>query len=302
MRRRRTLRQYQTQTTHLLENLPSAVRTVKQLTNAKALTQYMGVLVAAGCSPKTITNYMTCVCTVLNRYVVETGVENPLKLVSLPKVTVKRPKAYPKADRQKLFAGMTPEEYLVFQFFLVTGCREQEVQFATWDDINWETNRFKVTGQGKSAVWEGPKSHEERETPLTSEVVRLLKEHRKHAESRWIFPTPSGKPNGHFLRQFKAIAHRLHLNCGHCHTTMMDGYGKNRRSVPVTCKDEAVCEKHYLHRLRKTAATMWLRGGIDLMQIKSLLGHKDLKTTQIYLSDEAETTDRVKFDKIYSAA
>jgi integrase len=46
-----------------------------------------------------------------------------------------------------------------------------------------------------------------------------------------------------------------------------------------------VCEKHYLHRLRKACATRWLRNSINPMDIKTWLGHKSLAVTQLYLAD-----------------
>ena len=53
----------------------------------------------------------------------------------------------------------------------------------------------------------------------------------------------------------------------------------------------AVCEEHYLHRLRKTAATNWLRKGINFMTIKNWLGHKSLAVTQIYLDGAIADSD-----------
>ena len=53
-------------------------------------------------------------------------------------------------------------------------------------------------------------------------------------------------------------------------------------------------EKHYLHRLGKTAATNWLRSGFDLMKIKNWLGHKSLEVTQIYLDSEMHDPEEQK--------
>jgi len=39
----------------------------------------------------------------------------------------------------------------------------------------------------------------------------------------------------------------------------------------------------YLHRFRDTAATRWLRAGIDVRTVQSWLGHESLETTQKYL-------------------
>lgn len=59
------------------------------------------------------------------------GVERSSKLIELPKVQRVRTKAYNSDELARLFAVMTPEEYLRYLFFLRTGCREQEVEFAT---------------------------------------------------------------------------------------------------------------------------------------------------------------------------
>lgn len=94
-----------------------------------------------------------------------------------------------------------------------------------------------------------------------------------------------GEAEGHFLRKFKAIAKRAGLNCGNCKTTIKQGKYHLRKRTEVTCATRPVCEKHHLHRLRKTCATLWLRNGVNLMDIKTWLGHKSLETTELYLSD-----------------
>ena len=41
--------------------------------------------------------------------------------------------------------------------------------------------------------------------------------------------------------------------------------------------------KHYsVHKLRHTAATMMLSGGVDVKTVQEVLGHENLNTTQIY--------------------
>jgi len=70
-------------------------------------------------------------------------------------------------------------------------------------------------------------------------------------------------------------------------------------ATEVSCETRPVCEKHYLHRLRKTCATRWLRNGIDLMTLRSWLGHKSLAVTQIYLEDvrNIDTSMQAKLDR-----
>ena len=76
------------------------------------------------------------------------------------------------------------------------------------------------------------------------------------------------------------------------HTRYRNTQGAEK--IDVTCKSHPVCEKHYLHRLRKTAATRWLRAGFDLETIRVWLGHKSLAVTQLYLQDESKTSKGVQ--------
>ncbi len=281
--RPRSIAAYDNAFDQLKENLPRGVRFIDQLATSRALNSYVEFLRERDYSNKTISIRMGFVFSLLKA----NGVEKSSKLIKLPKVQRTRTKAYNPDELVKLFAEMTPEEYLRYLFFVRTGCREQEVQYATWKDLDLKNLRFTVSGEGKSDVGFLPKNHEERHVPLTTELGSLLADHKKHAMSdRWVFTNVDGKPEGHFLRKFKAIAKRAGLNCGQCKVVIREGRYDNRREVEVTCETRPVCEEHYLHRLRKTAATNWLRSGFDLMKIKNWLGHKSLEVTQIYLDAE----------------
>ena len=283
--RPRSIEVYENVFNQLLENLPGGIKFIDQLATPRALSAYLQFLDGQGYSNKTISTRMGFVFSLLKA----NGVERSSKLVKLPKVQRARTKAYSPDELARLFAAMTPTEYLRYLFFLRTGCREQEVQFATWRDIDLKNLCFTVTGEGKQDVGFVPKNHEERQVRLTTELGTLLIEHKKHAKSdRWVFTNEDGQPEGHFLRKFKATAKRACLNCGKCKVTIRVGRYDNRHSIETTCEKQAVCEEHYLHRLRKTAATNWLRSGFDLMKIKTWLGHKSLEVTQIYLDAEMQ--------------
>jgi len=101
--------------------------------------------------------------------------------------------------------------------------------------------------------------------------------------------------------QLKRIAKRAGLICGQCQSTLTkaDRYGVNKRQEVVCCADDCqVCEQHYLHRLRKTAATIWHNTGVPLRTIQKWLGHKSIETTMIYLgvqdSDELQEQINVR--------
>jgi len=71
-------------------------------------------------------------------------------------------RAYRPDELKALFAAATPDEWLLFQFFLCTGAREQEVMYAEWNDIDFVDGLFTVRAK---ADWT-PKDYEEREIPL----------------------------------------------------------------------------------------------------------------------------------------
>lgn len=296
--RPKTVKQYTTALTHLSQNTDE--RFIRDLATTDALNDYIETLKRPtsenpkGYAKKTINTRMGVIFSLLKRYENETGVKHPSKLVSVPKPVAARPKAYTPEDLATLFGATTDEEHDRYIFFLHTGCREQEVQYMTWDDVDFRQRKIHVTGNGKEDVNFVPKNHEERWIPLTTELFDILQRRRKTAKHRWIFTAEEGKPEGHFLRKFKAVAKKAGLNCGLCRTTITDGKFHLRKKVEVTCATRPVCEKHYLHRLRKTAATRWLRAGINLMDIKTWLGHSSLAVTQLYLEDSMHIDDAMQ--------
>jgi integrase/recombinase XerD len=295
--RPKTVQQYTTALASL-NILPNGF-TVKQLATQNALDKVLQSLEAEGYSKKTIHTRMGIVFSLLKKFKKETGVEYASELVSIPKPVSSRPKAYSNDDVDTLWANMDGEEDLRYLFFLTTGCREQEVMHATWDDIDCDNQTYNVTGNGKQDANFVPKNHEERMAPLSTELCELLEKRRKSAgaNDRWVFPNADGNPDGHFLRKLKSIAKKAGLNCGRCKTTISAGRYRNvqgAEKIDVTCKSHPVCEKHYLHRLRKTAATRWLRAGFDLETIRVWLGHKSLAVTQLYLQDESKTSKGVQ--------
>ena len=87
-------------------------------------------------------------------------VERSSRLIKLPKAQRTRTKAYNAEQLAKLFAATTPEGYLRYLFFLRTGCREQEVQQASWRDIDLKNLRYSVLDEGKADVAVVPKNQE----------------------------------------------------------------------------------------------------------------------------------------------
>ena len=257
-------------------------------------------------SKRTVHNKMSVVFFMLK----EAGINQPSKLITVPDFEDENEEAkpYTKEDLQKLFGVMDEDEQFLFTFFLDSAARKGEVAHATWSDIY--DGKFHVrkkvykNAKGETKTWT-VKTHADRKVPLTRELLAMIeKRKRKGAtESKWLFPNAEGNPendNG-FIRQLKRIAKRAGLICGQCQSTLTkaDRYGVNKRQEVVCCADDCqVCEQHYLHRLRKTAATIWHNTGVPLRTIQKWLGHKSIETTMIYLgvqdSDELQEQINVR--------
>jgi integrase len=254
--------------------------------------EYISILEKEGAAPKTIENKVMVVVFMLR----EAGIEKPFRMAKdlLPTIEEEVAEPYTEEELKKIFAAVEDDrEYTAFMFFLVTACREKEVAFAQWEDLVMIDGKphFRV----QSKVGFTTKNHKKRDVQINQELVDLLTAHKKTVNgSEWIFPNRDGKPDGHFLRKFKKICFRAGLNCGKCISIRSEGrYTKT--AVEKSCKDYSEgCEKHYLHRLRKTRATFWHEHGVSLRTIQTWLAHESLETTQKYLGiQKPKETERV---------
>jgi len=160
-------------------------------------------------------------------------------------------RAYSEADLNRLFAVTDEEETDLFQFFLVTGGREQEVSTATWADIDFDCHEFLI--QDKRDLDWTSKDREEGGIPVPDNFIdRMEVRRRRNPNSRLIFPNTLGKPQGHFLRQLQNLVQRERLTCGGCVNRMGE-----------SCAGNAVCSNWGLHRFRKTFVSVrpnaWMR-------------------------------------------
>jgi integrase/recombinase XerD len=62
-----------------------------------------------------------------------------------PRFTEEEPEVYEDAELDKLFAGTDAGEKLWYEFFLMTGEREQEVMYTYWTDVNFAAGTVRVS-------------------------------------------------------------------------------------------------------------------------------------------------------------
>lgn len=192
---------------------------------------------------------------------------------------------YSEDELKKLYAASDGLR-LAFRFFAGTGCREQEVTYAAWNDINFAKGEYHI--RRKEDVGFAPKSHESRTVPLPAPLLKELEAQHKKTGGRWVFTNSEANPEGHFLRHLKRIAKKAGLNCGHC----INDAGQS-------CKTHPTCEHVYLHRFRKTCATRWHENGVPMRTLQYYLGHKSLEVTQKYLGVTDSTKLRSKIDAAF---
>ena len=188
-----------------------------------------------------------------------------------PRFVEEEPEVYEKDELEKLFAVCDDEERLWYEFFLMTGMREQEVMHCSWNDINLA--RPTVTVRYKPEYGFSPKNYREREIPIPAKLVQSLKARKAKSDKTCglVFPTAGCRPKMNFLDGLKAIAERAKLNP----------------------------ENFWLHKFRATFATWSLWAGVDLRTVQQWLGHSDLESTMRYLKPSRSQQVREKVNEIF---
>jgi integrase len=97
-----------------------------------------------------------------------------------PRYTEEEPEIYEQEELNSLFAACDVEERLWFEFFLMTGMREQEVMHTYWTDVNFTANTVRVSHK-RDRGWT-PKAYKEREIPIPAKLVKNLKQWKAKAD------------------------------------------------------------------------------------------------------------------------
>src|SRR5712691_12088941 len=129
-----------------------------------------------------------------------------------PRFVEEEPEVYEREELDSLFAVCDDEERLWYEFFLMTGMREQEVMHCSWNDIN--IARPTVTVRYKPEYDFSPKNYREREIPVPEKLVKSLKVWKAKSDKTCglVFPTAGCNPKLNFLDDLKAVAERAKLD------------------------------------------------------------------------------------------
>jgi integrase len=181
-------------------------------------------------------------------------------------------------DKEKSIYDAQDLRELVMTFVL-TGCRDEEIQHLCWTDINWKNGdgRGKITIQDKPQFGWRVKDHEKRIVHMPDELRNWLQARRARTSvaEELVFSNSVGNTNQNFADHINGLQKRAEAK----------GYTFSRPE----------CRTHVLHNFRKTYATLqMLIHGATPREIQADLGHSELSTTEKYLADTREDRERVK--------
>jgi site-specific recombinase XerD len=181
---------------------------------------------------------------------------SPATYIHNPKLPKKLPIFLIESELKRLLAAPDPSDHTGLRDYAIlvtlgfTGMRRQELVGLNLDCIDLERKTVRVVGKGSK----------ERLIPMNPFVLQTI--------NSWLEVRPAtGVPDAVFLnRQGRRLTGRSVHNIVHKYV-LKAGITKTRISP---------------HKLRHTFATLLHLNDVDILEIKSLLGHASITSTQIY--------------------
>lgn len=185
--------------------------------------------------------------------------ENPVADLEYPKLRRSLPRYLTLDQSQALLNAVSgPNEkrdYAILMIFLNCGIRRSELVGLNLSDVY--EDRLRVMGKGNKErfVYFG--------TPCRKAIDEYLLERNKKvlSDNRALFGSRNGE------RISVTAVHRL-----------------VKKALTQAGLD---ADQFSAHKLRHTAATLMLSGGVDVKTVQDVLGHENLNTTQIYTHIES---------------
>jgi integrase/recombinase XerD len=197
------------------------------------------------------------------------GIRGLLRRNDRPKFTLEEAEIYEQEELDKLFAACDPEEQLWYEFFLMTGMRDQEVRYCYWSDVNLEAREIRVSY--KPDLGWTPKMYKERTIAIPDQLAEKLKAWKKKATCKLVFHTRTGKPKHDFLFSLKNAVERAKLDP----------------------------DNFWLHKFRATFATWHLQNGEDIYTVMTWMGHSNMKSMLPYLRRSRSQKTRARVNDTF---
>lgn len=225
--------------------------------NTDAVSSWVRNLAGLGLAATSQTRMLVAVRGFFRHLVREGQLEaDPARLVELPKPPRRLPKTVSWEEVRGMMeaAGENLRDRALVALLYGAGLRVSEAVGLEVGAIHLEAGLLRVRGKGSK----------ERVVPIGTQVIEILRAYleRERPErlrgrvSDFLFPGRGGE--GAFTRQAAFVLLRR----------LARGAGLGRDISP--------------HKLRHAFATDLVRGGADLRSVQTMLGHADLRTTEIY--------------------
>jgi hypothetical protein len=136
--------------------------------NRDDLLDFIRHLFSIGNEARTIRNRIAIIEQVLKL----NGVTGLLQPRDKPAPVNNTREMYQPEELEALFKVCSPDEQVRYLFFLLTGERDKEVRYTSWNDIDFSRQCVRVTAKKRLAF--KPKDKEEREIPVPAALMQAL--------------------------------------------------------------------------------------------------------------------------------
>lgn len=169
----KTWKAYRTALSYFLDSCPKT--RVAEVERSDLLEYSAYLRLTKKLEPRTVYNKFESVMSFLKA----NGIRSVVGKNDWPRYVEDEPEIYEREELEKFFGACDAEERLWFEFFLMTGMREQEVMYCTWEEVN--LNRGVVAVRYKPEFGFSPKAYKGREVPIPDRLVEAPKVRRTPA-------------------------------------------------------------------------------------------------------------------------
>jgi integrase len=170
-----------------------------------------------------------------------------------------------------------------------TGCRKGEMLRVQNTHVDWEQHQLLIPAANA-------KSRRPRRVPFDPKgrLAEFMKPRRFLGPEKFVF----GNAVGEYVSDFSAAWERVVMEAHDIQAT------RKGRSAGWTTESRAALRRVDLHwhDLRHECATRWLRCGLDLREIQTLLGHASICMTERYLNVDVSTVADSLSTKVWRRA
>jgi integrase len=156
-------------------------------------------------------------------------------------------------EERQLLAHASPWLQRLIIAAIETGCRRGELLSLQWRDVSFPRAELTIRA-------ENGKTDEARVIPISSrfravlDMIKLDPKGTEHPSTAFVFGNATGEK-----------------------------VSDPKKSYLKACKEGEISNLHF-HDLRHEAGSRWAEAGMPLHEVSYLLGHKNLKTTTVYLN------------------